>query len=88
MALRNSTASLKRLVELERDQGTDEYLKTADMFRLERKFKQPIRQLLAPGIRGKVLAVKYGVSESVISRWRKRLGIEIEPAGQFKPVVM
>ena len=88
MALRNSTASLRRLVDLERSQGQDEYLKTADMFRLERKFKQPIRKLLAPGTTGKKLAVKYGVSESVISRWRKRLGIEIEPAGQFKAVVI
>ena len=65
-----------------------EYLKTAAMFRLEHQFKRNIYELLASGIgSGMQLATKYGVSESVISRWRKKLDIKVDNPGQFKPVV-
>ena len=61
---------------------TDDTLKTAEMLRLELRYQVDIAVLLSPNRgTGRVLAEKYGVSESVISRWRKRLGIRVEQGG-------
>ena len=70
-----------------READTIEKLKTAEMFRLERRFGASIYDLLAPkGETGKELGKRFGVSESVISRWRKRLGIRVLNPGQYTRV--
>ena len=89
MGMRNSTASLRRQVELDRGQSKNEYLKTAAMFRLERRFNQNIYYLLDQKRgSGKTLAVKYGINEATISKWRKKLGIEVANPTSFKPVIL
>jgi len=51
-------------------------LKTAEMYRLERRFKRSIGELLSlNGRRMKDIGQQLGVTESCISKWRKRLGI-------------
>jgi hypothetical protein len=82
-----STAELRRRVQLEQGQSKGEELKTAEMFRLERRFGADIYTLLAQRQgTGDKLAKKYGVTKSVISKWRKRLGIEVSNPTQYKKV--
>ena len=90
MVRRSGMAQLKRNVELERGQSVGEYLKTAVMFRLERKYNRSIYVLLSVSEgTGKALAKRYGVDASLISKWRKRLGIvDIPNPGQFSKVVI
>ncbi len=64
----------KQMVQLEHGSDLDS-LKTSAMFKLERQWHENIIQLLDPRQAGKVLAKKYGVSEAVISRWRKKFGL-------------
>jgi len=82
MSTHQSIAALRRHALLELGEDSDEPLKTGTMLRLERKHKQSIRELLTPrsGISGAELAKRLGVSEAVISRWRKRLGIKAPAA--------
>ncbi len=86
---RASVANLRRQVRLESGLTRGEDLKTATMYRLERRFGQSIYELLAPtaGL-GAVLAKRYGVTESVISKWRKKLGIKVTNSGQYTPVII
>jgi len=56
---------------------SDDDLKTAKMFRLEKQFQMDIRQMLRTGLDGDYVAEMLGVTEGCISRWRKRLGIVI-----------
>lgn len=89
MGKRTGMAALRRRVELERGLSKGEDLKTAAMYRLERKFGLSIWDLLvASAGPGYVLAKRYGVSKSAISKWRKRLGIKVENSGQFKPIII
>ena len=90
MVSKRAVAELTRRVELERGQSQGEYLKTASMFRLERKFNKNIYALLAISAgTGKVLAKKYDVDASLISRWRKRLGIiNVPNPGQFSRLIV
>ena len=52
--------------------------KTAEMYRLERKFGHDIRELLTVRTRGADVGRRLGISESTVSRWRARLGIIIK----------
>jgi len=59
-------------------------LKTGKMLRLEQLFHQDIRDLIKTSLKGSDVAQKLGVSEAGISRWRKRLGIQIgRNSGQY-----
>lgn len=78
-------SELRRRVQAEQAPVLGEELKTAAMYRLDRKFSEDIYALLAPGRgTGKVLGKRYGVSESVISKWRAKLGILVNNPGQYK----
>ncbi len=68
---------LKEMVQLERGSELDS-LKTAAMFKLERQWQVSIVTLLDARVAGIVLAKKYGVDPSMISRWRKRFGIVLQ----------
>ena len=71
-------AEIRRRVETEQAPVLGEELKTATMYRLERKFGKDIYVLLDGDTgTGKALAKRYGVSEAVISRWRGKLGIVV-----------
>ena len=73
-----SLAEIKRRVEAEQAPVLGEELKTAAMYRIERKFGADIYVLLAASRgTGRVLARRYGVSESVVSKWRSKLGIVV-----------
>lgn len=76
---RLSLAELRRRVKAEQQPVLNEELKTAAMYRLEHQFGQDITILLAEkaGL-GRVLAKRYSVTESVISKWRKKLGIHVD----------
>ena len=65
---------LKQMAQLEHGSDLDS-LKTAAMFKLERKWKANIIQLLDARVAGVVLAKKYGIDPSMVSRWRKKFGI-------------
>jgi rRNA maturation endonuclease Nob1 len=64
----------RRLITEER---ADNSLKTAHMFRLEVKYQTDIYQLLNGAKSGRELAKEFNVTESCISKWRKRLGIQV-----------
>ena len=73
---RHSLTGMRRQTELELGTDTRDHLKTAEMFRLERKFRVNIFELLAvTSETGAALSHRLGVSEAVISKWRKRLKI-------------
>ena len=80
-----SLAELRRRVKAEQQPVLNEALKTAAMYRLEHQHGQDISILLAEkaGL-GKVLARKYGVTESVISKWRSKLGIHVGNPSHYK----
>lgn len=61
-----------------REQSDNEHLKTGAMYRLERKWSQDIEDLIAHAsdMTGELLAHSLGISESCLSRWRKKLGID------------
>ena len=69
-----SKRAFRRMVEAER---TDNSLKTAHMFRLEIKFKCDIYELLDGAKSGIVVAKELGVTTSCVSKWRKKLSIEV-----------
>ena len=78
-------SELRRRVQAEQAIVLGEELKTAAMYRLERRMGEDIYSLLAPGRGiGKALGKRYGVSESVISKWRAKLGIRVGNPGQYK----
>ncbi|KKM97883.1 hypothetical protein LCGC14_1163550 [marine sediment metagenome] len=78
-------SELRRRVKAEQAVILGEELKTAAMYRLERRFGEDIYALLAQKRgTGEVLAKRYKVSESVLSKWRAKLGIKVDNPGQFK----
>lgn len=58
--------------------------KTREMLRLEYFFGKSMYVLLAPDRRGIDIAEELGVSASVVSRWRERLGIIVSSRRRYK----
>ena len=80
-----SMAEIRRRVQHESAESSDDVVKTAMMYRLERKYKKDIRWLLNPDRgSGRTLAIKYAVTESAISIWRKKLGIVVENSSHYE----
>ncbi len=81
---RISQAEIKRRVRQQLADDKVRHLKTAVMWQLELEYGLSILVLLDPKTGdGATLADKYGVSESVVSKWRTRLGIQAPAQHRF-----
>lgn len=83
---RRTIKSLRQQTTVELGTDGHDASKTAGMFRLERLFRKDIAILLQPvmGETDRHLSFRLGVSISLISKWRKRLGIKVQNSTRFK----
>ena len=64
---------LRRRVRRERGVDSSDGFKTAQMFKLERKYGKSIQELLSSdGLTGLQIAGMLGITEGAVSKWRKR----------------
>ena len=82
---RRTYKSIKQHTLLELGQDSDS-IKTGMMFRLERKFRCSIQELLqSNGDTLKTVGNRLGINYSTASKWRKRFSIASPPAGRRRP---
>lgn len=67
-----------------KSEGDSLQLKTGTMLKLERIYKMDIRDMLRPQLRGCDIFKALNISESTVSKWRKRFNITItHHSGQY-----